>query len=280
MDKIIVPIDFSDNSLNALKFAKYLAKKTNSDITLLNTYILLQEGISPRVGHLGYTYYEQISEPPRLKALEKIAEDYSDKDVKINAKIKKGTLPYVIKEMVKSEKDFTAIVMGRQGSSNIARMLWGSNTIDVINETSIPVIAVPEGTNVNKIEKILYALDFSQYDKKNIKELINFSQFFDAQLSCVHVSTYRGDRVKKQILLQILEEKLKFTSMDNVSFEFKESHMIVKGIKEYTKDHPVDLIAVMPENKSFIDNLLYTSISKEMVLHSNVPVLILRKENP
>jgi hypothetical protein len=53
------------------------------------------------------------------------------------------------------------IVMGTHGASGLKRILFGSNTSNVISKSNIPVLAIPQRYRFKKINSIVYATDLN-----------------------------------------------------------------------------------------------------------------------
>ncbi|OHW61770.1 TRAP-T-associated universal stress protein TeaD [Andreesenia angusta] len=131
--KILIPVDGSKRSLDAINMVKSLFSGEELDIHLLH------------VVEMNYIIQEDVQ-----KELLKVSDNILDKaaellgDYSINKVSLMGT-PY--KDIVEyaEKENIDMIVMTRMGLSGLQRYLVGSVTSKVISNTSVPVLIVPEG---------------------------------------------------------------------------------------------------------------------------------------
>jgi nucleotide-binding universal stress UspA family protein len=283
MNKLLVPIDFSDYSKNALEYAAVLAKKLNASITVFHCYYI---ATPPEYGTLS-TYMNMAIEEEQKRSEEQMAEfvkDYqqyageSDQKLQINTKVKMGLPTEDIIDMVK-EHQFDMVIMGTKGATGLDRILFGSVTGNVIEDDSIkcPVLAVPKGTNYRSISHILYGMDYEEDDVPVIDSLLEFAGEFDAKLTCLHISTDEDLEASDRLEKEILEDTYWFTPYSKIKFELVKNESVKKGMETYLKENKVDLIAVQPRERNFLENLFHKSVSANLYTYAGVPVLVLKK---
>lgn len=137
--KILVPIDFSDYSISALKFAAEIASKNNAEVHVINVIH------PPRVPHelleeigLNYKEFVTVLERETGSRLEKLIEELGIKEVE--AKVIEGTPPEVIVELSKDEFDMVAI--GIKGRSKSEKLLVGNVTEQVVEFSHAPIAVI------------------------------------------------------------------------------------------------------------------------------------------
>jgi uncharacterized NAD-dependent epimerase/dehydratase family protein len=67
-------------------------------------------------------------------------------------------------------------------------MIWGSNTINIIENSSIPVLAVPEKIEYSTPSKIVYATVFNNRDIDELKVLSSLAENLQAEIDVIHVT--------------------------------------------------------------------------------------------
>jgi nucleotide-binding universal stress UspA family protein len=153
-DKILVPVDFSDHSLNALDVGSAFAKAAPLDhIYVLNNYKI------PSGYHKTGKTYEEFAGIMLENAKSKLRLALSKVDLK-----SVGVKPFFNKDknIVKGVQKFaqrlgdTLIVVGARGrSGDIAAILLGSITEGLIRTVKKPVLAVKEkGEGLNILEAV------------------------------------------------------------------------------------------------------------------------------
>lgn len=129
MKKILVGLDGSTASLNALKYAVKTAKITGAEII----------GVSV-INEPSYKeYYADISE--RLKteaeAFLKTAKDkFAGEGVNIITEISYGVPDEILANIAKKDKDITMIVVGASGKGRGSRIFAGSQTMALVNQVA------------------------------------------------------------------------------------------------------------------------------------------------
>ncbi len=140
MKKILVGIDGSNASMNALRYAIKMAKSINSEVM----------GISV-INEPSYKeYYADIS--AKLKAeteafLKTAKEKFSGEGINITTDIAYGAPDEVLAEIAKKDKDVFMIVVGASGKGRGSRIFAGSQTHALVNQVasglSCVVVVVP-----------------------------------------------------------------------------------------------------------------------------------------
>ncbi len=121
-DNVLVPIDFSDSSLAALRRADQLAVDSGSKLTVLHVHPVTMVTV------LDYTY----AEPPELVAasleavherLRSIAVELSTPADRVKTDVRTGE---PANEIISAAKDHDLLIMGTHGRSGVSRFLMGS----------------------------------------------------------------------------------------------------------------------------------------------------------
>lgn len=136
--KILVPIDGSDKSSLAAKYALTLAEKFESTVTLVHI-----------IQNLAYTIPD-VAIPPLLiedlesngdDILDKAAEIFADYNGKVNTLLDYGHPGIKIVEIAK-EENYSLIVMGRRGLSDVKGLLLGSISNHVLHYAHCPIMII------------------------------------------------------------------------------------------------------------------------------------------
>ena len=138
MEKILVPIDGSPNSLRGLEKAIEYAEKTHSSITILHVATL------PPVHVIGH------SEDKVKKALAKKANPFikdaedrcKNSNIPFNTKLIYGSdPPYDIEKFAKKHKH-DLIIVGAKGKSTLKRLFLGSVSSYLVQTSKTPVTVI------------------------------------------------------------------------------------------------------------------------------------------
>lgn len=164
MKKILFPTDFSETANNALVYALNLAENQNAELYVLHTYSapIVNGGYSPE---LVFTVYESIelgtfeNFKDQIPAIREIAERHNLGHIPMKFILKEGFLVTNIQDIVK-EENIDVVVMGTNGASGIDKVLFGSNTINVVSKIKTPVLCVPIDAEFRGIKIYLFYNQF------------------------------------------------------------------------------------------------------------------------
>lgn len=139
--QIIVPIDDSTHSYEALKYACSVAAETNADIVLVN--VRPHYEASPNF-HQFVSKAEIIEyvENAAHEILEKAVQSVEDSKVHFEKVVRVGIPKEEITDLAK-ERNASSIIMGRRGMGAVKSAFIGSVSLGVLQLASCPVTMVP-----------------------------------------------------------------------------------------------------------------------------------------
>ncbi len=268
MKRILVPTDFSDNTHSAIDFAIDIVNQVEGEIILLNTYKLARRaGMFIGVEKM----MREESKTEMAKLVRKIKPQLKPK-VTIKSKVVKGDpIQTVVLAAKKLEVDL--IIMGTQGASGLKEVFIGSTTNGVINNTKIPVMAVPSNFKHKPLETIVLSLspNFSSLGHK-IDPLILLAKLYNSKIKGIHINTSEKEVEVQKIVYDILE------GTDHSYHEMKGSTAKINAILEqFVKDNNADMLCMIKQKRGFWENLFHNSVTTIEVFHSDVPILVLQE---
>ncbi len=141
IEKILLPFDGSDHSVNAAKYALDLAKLCGSHVTIINCYEWHGNNL-PEVPELLVKDLKMNLQKEAEVILKRAEGIFENQGVEYKLETISGAPGYVLAKLAKS-KEYDLIVMGSHGHSDIAGLFLGSVTHKVLNTIYCPVIVVP-----------------------------------------------------------------------------------------------------------------------------------------
>ncbi len=140
LKRILVPIDFSDNSKKALRYALPLAKQFGASITLIN---IIEPTVFPSdfgFGQMNFPDLEQELIHKSQEELESIAASMST-PVKITSVVKTG-IPFVEVTSYADEEKIDLIIVATHGRTGVEHILFGSTAEKIIRKAPCPALVV------------------------------------------------------------------------------------------------------------------------------------------
>lgn len=276
MKNIVVGIDFSPNSENALRHAVAVAIRGKSTIHLV--YVKTPKStVSFGVKSDGSL---AKSAEKRLKELTEDAKREAPM-CSVQSVILEGKPPVELCKYTHNLKD-SMIVVGTHGASGFDEKHVGSNTLRIVAETKVPVLSVREHINIGRdLTQILVPIDESFETLQKIKHAVAFAKLFNAKLLILGTHTSTHPESKHVINVQIGHAK---AMCDKANIRYEVLTVAIKdnlcnALVEYAKSAEANLLIIMrEEEEEFFDFWLGTS-TRKLISISPMPLLIVPNIN-
>ena len=263
MERILVLVDFSDASANAVLFAAELSKRSGANLLITNVL------------------KNAADEDETVNTMNFIAADLKKtygSDFKYEILATHGSFISAVKKIIEEQAP-DLVVMGTKGASGLKELLIGSNTVNVISKTDVPVLVIPEAARFE---------DFSRKGKSRI-----------VLATDLELENFDALKILKEIALFIIEPRIRVLSVrpayTNLSDEKREkrdnvmaffnpeietnrvtvfSDNVIGGINFYLNEKTDDtgLIAMVANDSGGLIQKHYT---REMASHTHLPLLVL-----
>lgn len=265
--KIILPLDFSENSKKALDFAVFLAGKKHASITLVHVIELVYDFASQAAVILDTMHSDAEA------MIKKTIKQHQSTGIQFDYVIKEGTASITVARIA-DELKANLIVMGTQGASGIKKALIGSTTVNTIKESKVPMLVVPERSDVTKLKKVTLALEFANHEEEFIDWIVVMSEKWGLGLEFLHVQTASG--FKENLSVLGLETYLakKYPGLP-VRIHTYYAPIASDGLESFLEDHDNGILVMCHQHKNVWDQILNKSQSIEMAYHTHVPLLIM-----
>ncbi|MBT8294935.1 MAG: universal stress protein [Gramella sp.] len=275
MKNILLPTDFSDNALNAIKYALQLFSDIDCTFYILHTF-------TPTAYHSGKAF-KNFTSVELVRANRKAASERTREIVdalKNEFKNSRHTIEWMVdfnlliskvKSVVK-EKQIDFILMGTQGATGAREIFLGTQTMYTIKNVNRPVLAVPSGYKFKKPLKILFATDYKVVREKDLKLIKFFTDLNSARLHIMNVNnsaSLEPEQKEKQ------ESISKFFSDQQPVFHITEGDDVPEAVKTFQKENHIDLIFMVHKKHSFFENILFKPVINELVYHTNIPFMVM-----
>ncbi len=271
MKTILVPTDFSDHALFALKVAASIAKKINAKINLVHVYNLPSVGFEQNEYSVKF-YREintrvegQITELSRLDFLEGI-------DVK-----KYIITDRLMWEIVKDErfKDSDLIVMGSHGESEFSKVFIGSNTEKFVRLADSPVLIIKNEIEDFVVNKMVFISNFFEESYAVFDKIKFFVDLYNVHIYLLKVITPK-EFEPTPVSQKLMDSFIKKFKLKNCSVNIYNSQNIESGIIEFSEEVKADLIVIETHGRTGFAHLIHGSLAEDIVKHEAKPVLSIK----
>lgn len=281
-DNILVPIDFSDTSVSALKFAIQIAEKTAARLTLVYAMRLIPpaNGTSLHIipGKLKSDLEAKVQR--QFEDIERDLLEYSSVSYEFTVKI--GFFIDVIISMAEANQ-FDLIVMGTNGNSGpnkyfgstiatgLGIILTGSNVEKMVRFSTCPVITVSNEFNLNSIRNIVFATDLGESHDGVVQSLKNFQQLTNSKLHLVWINTVHVME-NEEVMKERLEEFASLNNLENYTVNVFKSITPDSGIMYFAEEKDADMIAIGTHGRKGLSRIFLGSLAEDIVNHADRPV--------
>ena len=270
---ILVPMDFTEVSLNGFSYA--FNKFKNANITVLHVISGVLNIKGPFIAQPNMTQ-DMIAES-RLR--ESIIEQLNQKELPENVTIRAhyGEPVNVITKYL-SDHSFDAVVIGSRDKYDLFDKIFGTICLGVVKKAKEPIFVVPRYAQYRENQKVLMACDES-ISNPDMLNAINYWNHTDAHIKFLHVTNDEDDNFEstKESLIKNLYEDFQ----PSFSYEIEEvrSSRVSESILSSAYSFGADLLMVIARPSSFLKSLVFSSTSKDLILKSSIPILFLHGEN-
>jgi nucleotide-binding universal stress UspA family protein len=273
MKTIIVATDYSPVALNAVNYAAEMALVINANIMLLHVYNL-------PVGYNGVPLTVSVEDIRKVadnnmnELKTKVVERTAGK-IGVEAKIRLGTFFQELQAVCECVHPYTVII-GSQGTTATQRIIFGGHAVYAMKHLLWPIITVPEGVSFSSIKKIGLACDFDGVlDTTPVDEIKLLVKDFNAELHVLN--TGKKNELDPDVVFEsgLLNEMI---GELNPNYHFITNEKTDESIMEFAEQNKIDLLIVLPKRHGLMEMLIHRSHTKNLVLHSHVPVMALHQQ--
>ncbi len=270
MRHILVPIDFSGDSVHALENAIEYANMLNANIRLI--HVTKKNAVYN--GTIDFNDYSKILSNSIDDYFELIINKYKEKlHASFDYKIREGK---VYAEIINQAKygDALMIIMGTHGMSGFEARWVGSNAFRVVVNSACPVVTIRFGFEKNGLKKIVLPLDTSKVTRQKVPFVTEIAQAFGAEIYLVDIHSSEKKSIIEK-LNKYSDQVSDYINKKNVKC-YRESFVgenLTETVINFAVGIDADLIAIMTEQPESAKNFIIGTYAQQMVNHSPIPVI-------
>jgi nucleotide-binding universal stress UspA family protein len=286
--KILIPVDFSAYSIKVCELGIHYADKVGTDVVIMHAYFSPYFPTSIPIGDtLAYRIDDSESAKNLLKRVQIDMDNLSDQ---LEQRMKAKKLPRVKYDCILREglpeeqiisfcKEFypMLVVMGTRGKNQKDMDLVGSVTGELIEISTVPILAIPENIPFNDLSKarnVAFATSFNQ------RELVVFDNFmklmcnFNQQIYLFNTST-SYDEWNEIRLSGIRKYFKKQYPMANIVYAVIDDGDLLLAVEKFVRDNRIEMIALTTHRRNILARMFNPGIARKMLFHTDTPLLIL-----
>lgn len=270
---ILIPVDFSQVSNNAIEYVKHLNRKVNCNVLLFHS-VKMRVTTDQALETMYTGIFNDTEDLSLNKQMDELANEFSNADISVRKEVRVGVLADDIGN-VAAENNIDLIVSGTSGAGTVGGLFFSTNSVTIFEHVTCPVLIIPSNCNFRLIKKIVYATDFQKGDPKELGKICRFAELFDAEVIVLHINTnplrFTEDKEKLEKIVQTATDEITYK---NISYVIKHNESVFDGLDQYMTSTYIDVICMARSEKSFIEKLLFKSNTKEMAFQSRIPLMV------
>jgi nucleotide-binding universal stress UspA family protein len=274
MNNFLVPIDFSETSKNAARYAAHISTLVpDAHLILYNVFDSLEYGSDS--SPLGTDEEEDAGRHAIMElALASVKTEISGiTNARISLVAEESNRFLDTLENYVRNNNIQLIIMGITGATRLGQIFMGSNTLNLVKRGLVPVIIVPPHAHSQSAKNVMLLTDFKDIENTiPIDTVKSVLDLFSPRLHVVNVDhehyvqvteEYKTERAKLEKLLQGYQPEFYFIRL----FDFMDA------INQFVVDNKIDLILTFPRKHSFLTNIFKTTNTTQLAYHSYVPIV-------
>jgi nucleotide-binding universal stress UspA family protein len=276
MKNILLTTDFSENAWDAMSFAFQLFRNDICTFYVLHTYTPIIYNVEYVLGNpVAYELMDTASKTS-TKGLEtitqRIKKEFNNPKHIISKISSFNTLVEEI-EALHQAHVMDLIVMGTKGATGAVKVLFGSNTVHVLNSAHCPVLAIPENFDFETPHDVLFPSDYNiTFKAGQLKSILDIAEQHHSRVNILHVFNEDALTEKQEHNRKQLEEYFKHTSH---LFHSVKNKNIPEAISEFQLKTRVNLLVMVNNKHSFFENIFFKNKINQIGFHLNIPFLVI-----
>ncbi|WP_027125030.1 universal stress protein [Gelidibacter mesophilus] len=277
MISILFPTDFSENSMNAIRYALEFFKYEKAEFYFMNAY---QKEFYDHEDLVSREVYNEVLERVKNQSEANLANLLkSVKEISPNPKFKYHSISAhntLVEEAntIADTKNIDLIVMGTKGKSDNRNIVFGSETFQVLKYVQCPVLAVPANYTNTQPRRILFPTDYLiPYKRRELKLLCDLAAPYRSIIDVLYVSKSNKLSIRQEDNQAFLKDVICKTE---INFQTSQNKNVAVGIKDYIKENAVDMLVMVNSQYSFLENMLFPSTIDKVSLDLEIPLLAMQ----
>ncbi|TXD81248.1 universal stress protein [Subsaximicrobium wynnwilliamsii] len=277
MLSILMPTDFSENSMNAIKYALEFFKYQKTDFYFMHAYRNEfyddEQLVSREVFDTVLESVKKQSKSNMDELLQKVEAIATNTRFNYHGISAFNTLVEEANQ-ISDEHNIDLIVMGTKGKSDDRSIVFGSQTFQVLKYVQCPVLAIPTNYTNTQPKRILFPTNYLiPYKRRELKLLSVLAKSYRSTIDVLYVSKSKGLSMRQEDNQSFIKDTLEGNTLNFIQ---ERNKSVSETIKAHLKDNSVDLLTMVNTQHSFLEDMLFPSTIDKVSLGLDIPLLAMQ----
>lgn len=272
---ILVPVDFSEQSLIALNQSFNIARFKNSIITLIH---VIDSAFIDKFKSI----FQDDSQNEKMmvdaeKQLKQLADKYAaETGLQFEIIVEQGKIYEVIVEKARS-MNTSFIVMGTNGEVTLSKKIIGSNAVRVINDSPCPVITIKGKLHRSGCKKIVMPIDITKESRDKVETGVEFAQYFNSEILILCLDDANDEFIENKLKRQLSQvENYVLERGVQCSSHYMKIQDQSDTVLNFSKGADADLILIMSQQEGSVLEWFLSTEAQQIINESDIPVCSVR----
>jgi len=269
LKNILAPVDFSENSIHALRYAYQLARRTRGQLEIVHIFQPTIE--SKPTMQLAATVSDLREREMELDSLRTELRREYGRRIPIKTTLLNGPVKEEIYRL-SHKLDVDLIVMGTTGEGGALGKWFGSTSSEVARHASCPVLLLPHALEFTPFKRIVYASDYHPEEAYVLPKVMELASAFRSDVYFAHINQKKHQEYS--VSTTAVEN---WAGDSNLSLHCStiECQDVVEGLNHYASEVNAQLLVMATSRRNLFQDLLHRSTTRKMVFNTEVPLLVL-----
>ncbi len=269
--KIIIPVDFSEFSLLAVKLAIQLKELIDFEVVFFHSIDCVDLDKVYDAEYLDIAF--DSIEKDCFKKLGLLEDKMKNASIEATSLVVRRSFVGSFLEHLKATK-YDLVIIGSHGKSGFDEMFIGSNTQKVLRKSPTNVLIVKKEVGPINFKETVFATGLSLKDQETFRFSLGFLKSIGVKK--IHILAINTGSYFTQptiLMLEALKDFEQIADQFDAETHFYTDYSVESGIRHFAQEKNVNLIAISNHNMSPIRRIFQGSNVEMIVNSSPCPVL-------
>lgn len=275
IQRILIPMDFSETGLLALEHGAFMARLFKADVYLLHVIELLEYSFATYdpLATIDTGEMETVVTKNLNDLAQKISTQYG---IQVTPVITSGRVSSEIKD-VANDNEIDIIIMGTHGVKGVSEFFIGSNAHRTATVSSCPVITVQTHAQNIGFTNIVMPIDSTIHSRQKVDHVIELASKYAAKVHILGLvnTNENADENKLNIKIDAVEKAVKKAGITYERHTTKGKNLAIETMN-YADKVKSDLIVIMTDHESDLNGMFMGAFAKQIINHSLIPIMSIK----
>jgi len=278
MKNILLPTDFSKNSINAINYAVEMYKDVACSFYVLNVQkassFISDDMMSISPSATIYNTIVDAAKKSITNIITQIETKYKNKNHRLFSIVDYDNFVDSINQ-ASTKYDIDLIIMGTKGASGLEKVIFGTNTVHVMQRCHVPVLAIPDGCKFAGLNNIAFtASDLLAANIKTLEPLKDLTALFESTLNVLHIPDEKHVDQNQNSIFDFFKFYFKNAKHELLEVKKGDTYDIVH---QFIENNNIDMLSFMDEKHSFFERFFTKHPVETFAFKIDIPFLVMKK---